>query len=61
VVAYCKRKEKGGSKARTTKTGKVEGDLTRETLVPSSNLEGADHFGMFHGSNRQRKSKRMIT
>ena len=36
-------------------------DLTRETHVPSSNLDGADHFGPFHGSNRRRESKRMIT
>ena len=48
------REEKGGSRARTTKTGKVEGDLTR-----ASNLDRADHFGPFHGS-RRRKIKRMI-
>ena len=31
-------------------------DLTRETHVPSSNLDRADHFGPFHGSNRRRRS-----
>ena len=30
-----------GSRARTTKTGKVKGDLTRETHVPSSNLDSS--------------------
>ena len=48
-------------KSRTTKTIKIERDLTKETHLPSSNLDGADHFEPFHSSNWRRTSKRMIT
>ena len=39
----------------------MEGDLTTETHIPLSNLDRVDHFGPFHGSNRRRKSKKMMT
>ena len=55
------RGREGGSRARTTKTGKVEETLLeRPTALPQTWIEQI-HFGPFHGSNRRRKSRRMIT
>ena len=41
--------------------GRGRGLKSKDDQDRPSNLDRADHFGPFHGSNRRRGSKRMIT
>ena len=55
------RGREGGLKSKDYQDRQSRGRPYWRDHVPSSNLDRADHFGPFHGSNRRRKRKRMIT
>ena len=68
-VTWGEEQHQGWGRKRGTQPARNPGDFVRRAkeaflmgpCLSSTNLDRAGHFGPFHGSNRRRSSKQMIT